>query len=391
MKNTGLGQYNIIDPLYDNQLMAVYDLNRLSFSPPEEIIAIQHDKEFCGYVSHILSTYFEQPSEHLQFDLDYLTLTCGFTGRQLKRFEQGLKVGSDHKVKTGKPTRLKNAEPENQYARAYVLKLPYSADTVHIDIRDNNKKKGIRISFIPSVFTIGEFSTIFQIFKRAMGLCDYKAFVKNAKLTRIDNGLNLHGVPYPFLFPMCTDGRVKTNQIDMLAREYPEYGTEYIRENEYWGSLQNSSLRTAYDATLKEIRSVQSSVEQHMGIECFMLELIENMPDDTLHCVSRIEDRYLPNKSSDKVYKIRDLVNIPFRYKQIAILNPTILCKLTKENLHKLNRRGYSHSTGFHKSKESRKKSLAYFDNHKLAINYEELEIMYREHLKLYQKIIAKP
>ncbi len=395
-------EHNYIDLEYDTELKKLLDLDRLSYIDPTAITSLQQRKGLAAYQSYLLHISFCSYSSKLLFDCDYLTFTCPIKESRLILFERRVRKQRDKKdkahdkrfhIKDTKPKNPKQVCASNRYKHAYSIKLENTCGSLDIDVRDNDDKKGIRVTIIPSLFDDNEFSELFKFFKTLVGSNYFKTFKDEANITRVDTGLNLVGIAFPFLFAACADRRVKKCRVINLRNRNQSETTENVRETEAFGSLELSSCRVMYDVTLKSLRKVSSLSNTLLKAKIpldIILDSFGVATVDEISMSSRLEDRYMPYKSSRaKPLKLKDLTSIPFRFRGFVILDPIILPELSKEELTTFNIRGYATATRYNES-NFKEASLNRIKKHQLPIDFDMLEVKFRKVLKKYQTLISE-
>lgn len=331
-----------LDRALNSQLLSCIDINRETYSSKRDIIRQFKDEEICRYQSQLLKKYSANPSKYLRIEFDKLTATINCSATNIKRVlgkngDNLTKIRSRKlaslaiisKVPVGKINKGHNTKTRPYYSMAF--RVNWKGDKRKfflIQISQESKKTDInalRIDFIPDRFSNEEIQLIMEHLASKLTKNIYFELIKNSKVTRLDQAVNLYGLFRPLIYISLPSNGV-VEEIGNTANH-----TTYINDR------RQSSHLIQYDKLLKEAK------ENPLLINNF----------DNLAVITRFEFRYFRHrdknlKDNDIQINLDELGDIPIALYEIKIIDPLEFHKFSKKLVRRLlrkkNRGSYKNS-----------------------------------------------
>ncbi len=332
-------QHPFVDAEKNQRLLSAYEYNHenlLRFSEDTgRHLCLLKSAKLCRYQASLLRAYFTEPESHLSVDCDRLTFTIICTERDVKaaiqkvgtakvyRFTKVAKKDTQLKItpastyeinKDWKITSLnKTKKARPYYSHAFKMEIKACAQkSVFLFVSDGKKrdngKLSLRIDFIPQYLNDDEFRLVLNHFYAKFGKHRFCQLIKKARLTRIDFGVNLHGLSGLF-FNAYRDVK---KPIDSHTKP----SNSVVAETIYLNSKRKSSYCIIYEKILKEANSC--NIDE--AVWC------------NLAVTTRMEYRHYPYRSG-KPRLLSELDGIPPELSSIRVASPSYLHMLPEDML----------------------------------------------------------
>ncbi|WP_159818125.1 UvrD-helicase domain-containing protein [Colwellia sp. 20A7] len=332
---------SLVNKKLNRKLITLLDTEFLKYgTSANKFIKTLKSKELCRYQSRLLNKYLSNPQEHLTLDCDRLTLSMEIGDSDLDKLLNKDKFLTPYPIKAstvleietcgvGKLNNGAGNDVRPLYTHGYKVTLYNdSRRFVHIAISDGSKgerpRKTLRVDFVPQRFTDIEITLVLSKLRSTLTNRRWEQLLKNARVTRVDIGINLMGIMSTFLYPI--------KPMASQNRCLPNFPKKSIVETTYIQSDRDSLHYIIYEKLLKELNS-----ERNSGY----LTTAEDRRDvlNKLAITTRLERRFILNKRNGGLPKVKfkDLADkLDNRLFDLQFVDPLHLSALNKKDLRKL-------------------------------------------------------
>ncbi len=302
-----LSNNNLVDKKLNDKLIGLLDTEFLKYGTvAKKFGKTLKSNELCRYQSRLLKEYLSNTQEYLTLDCDRLTLSMDITDLDLERLLNKDKFLTPYPIEAGNVLEIKTCgvgqlnrgagnDKRPLYTHGYrVILYNDSRRFVHIAISDGSKserpRKTLRVDLVPQRFTDTEITLVLSKLKSALLSTRWDQLIRNARVTRVDVGLNLMGIMSTFLYPLKPSA--KNNKC------LPSFPKKSLVETTYIQKEHDSLHYIIYEKLLKEL-----DAERNSGYL--------TTPDDRqkvldeLAITTRLERRFILNKRNGGLPKVK--------------------------------------------------------------------------------------
>ncbi len=301
------------------------DIKALEESHKQGMDAVSLKDKHLHYYHTLLTSQLSNPQAWGMFPIvDSLNLTLAATDQEINR---AIKFFSDNDGTKGTQLRVKYVEDKgkrdrrikSRYLKKRHVWLEGEPDKkIYLSVglvggQTDSTPRPIRISLNPSRFTGSSLRKLFTAINDTKVFDNFWESLADANITKVDLAVDLIGVPTPILIfntQRCTNYTYATTT---EYSEEPEAKKEYL-QTQYIGNKSTSHFK-AYDKVKKKEEKKQKHV-------CTI-----NGPDNEPLYYTRIE-RVIKVQGNGSNRKFRDLIGLPFMFKEVQFYSPTAFKEL---------------------------------------------------------------
>lgn len=324
-KNNFIHPYDNVHSKVINCNISDTDIKALKESHKQGMDAVSLKDKHLHYYHTLLTSQLSNPQAWGMFPIvDSLNLTLAATDEELTR---AIKFFSDNDGTKGTQLRVKyvadNRKRDRRIRSRYLKKrhvwLEGEPDKkIYLSVglvggQNDSTPRPIRISLNPSRFTGSSLRMLFKAIHEANVFDNFWESLADANITKVDLAVDLIGVPTPILIfntQRCTNYTYATTT---EYSEEPEAKKEYL-QTQYIGNKSTSHFM-AYD----KVKKKEGKKQKHV---CTI-----NGPDNQPLYYTRIE-RVIKEQGYGSNRKFRDLVSLPFMFKEAQFYSPTAFKEL---------------------------------------------------------------